>query len=171
MKRKIILYTAVSLDGYIAGADYDLCWLFSNEDYGYDSFIESVDTLLIGKRTYQDLLTFGEFPYKNKKNYVFTSDGGFRGNGFVEIINTDPARLAGKLKDGEGKDIWLVGGSVLNTSLLNANLIDEMFLFYHPVILGGGIPLFAPPVNLSWYKTTDTKTYADGLIRVRLRRE
>lgn len=170
MKRKIILYTAVSLDGYIAGTDYDLSWLFGNEDYGYDSFLESVDTLLIGKKTYLDILGFGEFPYKSKRNFVFTSDISFPGNEFVKIINSDPADFAGRLKMEDGKDIWLVGGSVLNSTLLNANLIDEMFLFYHPVILGGGIPLFAPPVNLSWYKTSDTKTYPDGLILVRLTR-
>lgn len=171
MKRKIILYTAVSLDGYITGENYDLNWLFSNEDYGYNDFIKTIDTTLMGRKTYEDVLGFGEFYYKNMENYVFTSDREFKGNGYVKIINSDPAEFVRALKDNPGKNIWLVGGGKLNSALLRAGFIDEMVLSYHPVVLGTGAPLFAPAPEQHWYKTLKTVTYNDGLIQVMLVRK
>lgn len=70
---KIILYIATSLDGYIAKEDGNVDWLSSfDEDYGYKEFISTVDTIIIGRKTYQQVLTFGEWPYQGLKTFVFT---------------------------------------------------------------------------------------------------
>jgi len=70
--RKIILFIASSLDGYIAKNDGSVDWLPANSLSGYDNFYKSVDTVMMGKKTYDQVLTFGPFPYVNKKSYVFT---------------------------------------------------------------------------------------------------
>lgn len=70
--RKIILFIASSLDGFIARESGDIDWLPKNTDSGYNDFYKSIDTVIMGKKTYNQVLTFGDYPYKDKKSYVFT---------------------------------------------------------------------------------------------------
>lgn len=74
--RKIILFVATSLDNYIAREDGQVNWLFMDQDYGYNAFHASIDTTLMGNKTYQQILESGDFPYKQTKNYVFTRQQG-----------------------------------------------------------------------------------------------
>ena len=69
--RKLILYSAQSLDGFIARTDGRVDWLFTDQDYGYYTFYESIDTTLMGRHTYEQILTFGDFPYPDKQNWFF----------------------------------------------------------------------------------------------------
>ncbi|MDQ3909707.1 MAG: hypothetical protein M3232_04815 [Thermoproteota archaeon] len=70
--RKIKLYIASSLDSYIASEGGGIDWLFTDEDYGYEKFYDSIDAILVGRKTYDQSLKFDEYPYKGKKVYVFT---------------------------------------------------------------------------------------------------
>jgi len=142
--RKLILYIAVSLDGFIAGEGESLSWLDRVEgqgDNGYEAFYAKVDTILMGRKTYDWIMAHAEFPYAGKDCFVFTH--AFRENRpDVTFVSGDAVSFAANLKEQPGTDIWLVGGGSLLRPLLDAGLVDEMILTVAPVVLGKGIPLF-----------------------------
>ena len=164
--RKIILGLAVSLDGFIEGPNGEYDWCFTDQDYGMTEFYKRIDSLFIGRRSYELLLTMDNdampgFP--KLKEYVFSTTMKDAKPG-VLIINDDIKTNIEKIKHEPGKDIWLFGGASLTSSLLNLDLVDEMSLAIHPIILGSGKPLFSDikkriPLNL-----IDTKTYSSGLV-------
>jgi dihydrofolate reductase len=164
--RKLILYSAASLDGYIAGTNHEIDWLFADSDYGYASFYDSIDTTVSGYNTYKLSLTFDSFPYPDKNNFVFSRHHSHSENSPVNFITGDPVEFVKKLKAKSGKDIWLVGGGQINTLMLNARLIDELIISIHPVILGKGIPLFAGLPGKCDFFLAGTKSYPDGLLQV-----
>lgn len=145
-KRNVVLFIATSLDGYIATKDESLEWLFKAEgegDNGFAEFYETVDTVLMGKRTYDWVMRqdIKEFPYKNKECYVFTRSD-IRDTENVSFVNDDLASFVHKLKDQEGKNIWIVGGGDLLQSFIEEKLVNELILTIAPTLLGKGIPLF-----------------------------
>lgn len=145
-KRKLILYIATSLDGYIATEDDSLEWLFKIEgegDNGYSEFYKTVDTILIGRRTYDWVIDKekGEFPYKNKKCYVFSKSISGK-NENVEFINCDIVEFTNKLKEEVGGNIWIVGGGDLLHFFIKERLVDEFIITIAPTLIGRGIPLF-----------------------------
>jgi dihydrofolate reductase len=146
-KRKVILYLAASLDGFIATKEHKLDWLFEVEgdgDNGYSKFAETVDTVLIGRTTYDWVMEQenGKFPYPDKESYVFSRTE-HAPTEYVQFVDGDLTGFIQKLKAREGKDIWLVGGGELIHSFLAEDLIDELMITVAPIILGSGIPLFA----------------------------
>ena len=145
-KRNLVLFIASSLDGYIATKDDSLEWLFKVEgegDNGFTEFYETVDTILLGKRTYDWIMKqdMEEFPYKNKKCYVFTRSS-IEDTEDVKFINEDITKFVDKLKSQDGKNIWIVGGGELLHTFLKERLVDECIITIAPTILGNGIPLF-----------------------------
>lgn len=142
--RKLVLYIAVSLDGFIAGEGESLDWLDKVEgqgDNGYEAFYSGVDTVLMGRKTYDWIMAHAEFPYTGKDCYVFSHTP--RGNTKdVTFVCENAASFASHLKEQPGKQIWLVGGGGLLRPLLETGLVDEMILTVAPVVLGKGIPLF-----------------------------
>ena len=176
--RKLKLYTATTLDGYIAGPKGEIDWLKAGRglDYGYKKFYASIDTTLMGNSTYPLTLTVPKFPYPDKTNYVFTRGTPPPDTSHVRFISGDIAAFVRSLKNEprkkeSGKDIWLVGGGQVNTAMLNEGLIDEMILTIFPLALGEGIPLFAPGATRSSFKTVGCETYETGLIQWRLIRD
>ena len=144
--RKVVCYIAQSLDGYIADKEETLEWLLDVEmdgDAGYGQFIETVDTILLGRRTYEWVIAHesGEFPYVDQRSYVFTSNPK-ADEGQITFTSEDPASVVGKLKQRPGGTIWPVGGSLLLESLLQEDMVDEFIISIAPVTLGDGIPLF-----------------------------
>ncbi|ALS75319.1 hypothetical protein AUC31_08830 [Planococcus rifietoensis] len=145
-ERKVICYIAQSLDGYIADPEETLDWLLDVEmdgDAGYGQFIETVDTILLGRRTYEWVVSHesGEFPYVDQRSYVFTSHPK-ENEGQITFTSEDPASIVKKLKQQPGGTIWPVGGSLLLERLLQEDLVDEFIISIAPVTLGDGIPLF-----------------------------
>ncbi len=144
--RKLVLFIAQSLDGYIAREDESLDWLLKYEgsgDNGYSAFYETVGTILLGRRTYEWILkkVQSEFPYQGKECYVFSRSLSGRTNS-VTFVNQDIASFTASLKAQPGQDIWIVGGAQVLNPLLRDNLVDEFIIHIAPIILGGGIPLF-----------------------------
>lgn len=169
--RRIILYIATSIDGYIATPDGGVEWLNevpnpTNEDHGYNVLLDSIDTVLMGGRTYHEIIGFGvQWPYKSKVTYVVSRrNSNVTPKEDVHFITEDIVSKISELKNEAGKDIWLVGGGELTTILLNANLIDEMRLCVAPIILGQGIPLFPNKLKESLWTLTDNKTYDTGMV-------
>ncbi|PLR71135.1 hypothetical protein CYJ37_20365 [Bacillus sp. UMB0728] len=144
--RNIVLFIAQSLDGYIATKEDSLEWLFKVEgegDNGYSEFYEEIDTIIMGKRTYDWIMKHekGQFPYKNKDCYVF-SRSQLEDTADVKFVNEDIVDFANSLKKEEGKNIWVVGGGELLHTFLKEKLLDELFITIAPSIIGDGIPLF-----------------------------
>ncbi|MFS0562457.1 dihydrofolate reductase family protein [Terribacillus sp. 179-K 1B1 HS] len=144
-ERKLVLFIATSLDGYIATKEDSLDWLYSVEgegDNGYSEFYETVDTVLMGKRTYDWIMDHAEqFPYQNKMCYVFTRSE-MKNAEDVQFVRNDIVSFINKLKLQEGKDIWMAGGGELLSAFMQEQLVDELILTVAPVLLGSGIPLF-----------------------------
>ncbi|MEK5148438.1 dihydrofolate reductase family protein [Psychrobacillus sp. FSL K6-4615] len=145
-KRKIVLFIATSLDGYIATEDDSLEWLFNVEgegDNGYSEFYDTVDTVIMGRRTYDWLLEqeSESFPYKGKECYVFSRTVS-KDNENVKFFSENVVDFTNQLKNKEGKNIWVMGGGDLIHSFINDKLVDEMIITVSPVLIGKGIPLF-----------------------------
>jgi dihydrofolate reductase len=144
--RKLILYIACSLDGYIAKPGDDLSFLdrmaIEGEDYGYHDFISSVDTIIIGRRTYDWVVgKVGSFPHEDKETWVVThtpqpSEGKI--NYYTGSLN----ELVASLKQQDGLNIFCDGGAMIVNKLLRKKLFDELIISLVPVLLGDGIRLF-----------------------------
>jgi len=162
--RKVILFIATSLDGYIADENGQVDWLYHDQDYGYKRFYDSVDTLIMGRKTYDQIKAFGAWPYEKKKTFVFTS----KVLKDMNILTSKNSILKTKeLIKNKGKDIWLVGGAQIIRVLLNENLINELRLFVQPIILGKGIPLFHNIKRNDHLKLKDIKKYSSGMVQLR----
>ncbi|MHA4845377.1 dihydrofolate reductase family protein [Flavitalea antarctica] len=167
--RKIILYIAMSLDGYIAGKDDNIDFLSSvdvpGEDYGYLSFQKDIDTLIWGRRTYDKLLSFGiEFPHKDKKCYVFSRSRTGSDENVTYFGDLDG--LIKELHKQEGKNIYCDGGGELVFELLQRSLIDTLIVSVIPYLVGDGIRLFRdgrPSQALEFKKCV---TYPSGLVQL-----
>lgn len=162
--RKVLLFITSSLDSYIARPSGDIDWLFTDQDYGYLEFFASIDTVLMGRKTYEQVLTFGEYPYK-EKSYIFTRNSDFRADNNADIA-TDVEKTVDNLLQVDGKNIWLVGGSLLIRDFISKNLVDNLILSIHPIILGEGIPLFAHQVNPTLLELTGYQSYSSGLVQL-----
>jgi dihydrofolate reductase len=164
--RKVILQLAVSLDGYIEGPNGEYDWCLTDQDYGMTGFLKRVDSMFIGRKSYQLTQTMEESmmaPFARLTPYVFSSTLTEVKPGAV-LIRTDLEAEVRRIKHEPGKDIWLFGGASLTASLLNAGLIDEMILAVHPIILGAGKPLFSNLPNRVPLHLRDTKVYSSGLV-------
>ena len=161
--RKIILFIASSLDGYIAKNDGNVDWLPVSGSSGYDDFYKSIDTVIMGKTTYDQILTFGAYPYPDKKSYVFTRNSDHKKDGDIQFVN-DVEKLTKNILSNPGMNIWLVGGSKIISNFMNLGFIDEIIITIIPTVLGNGIPLFVDiqkEAKFELIKTTDYDTLVE----------
>src|SRR5262249_17601556 len=142
-KRKVIFGGANSLDNFIARKNDEVDWLLWNKEVTAISrkFWRTIDTVIMGRRTYEIAARSGSGAYPGVKNYVFSRTLR-ENNPAIEIISEDAAEFVRQLKEQEGIGICLMGGGILARSLFEADLIDEIGFNIHPVLLGSGIPLF-----------------------------
>jgi len=155
--RKIKLFIASSLDGYIAREDGNIDWLPQSGNSGYDEFYKTIDTVIMGRKTYEQILTFGKYPYEGQKSYVFTKNTEIKKDGNIEFV-FETEKLVKELLSSSGKDVWLVGGADLISTFLNFDLIDDIILSIIPIVLGKGIPLFKniqKEIKFELVKTTE----------------
>ncbi len=164
--RKVVLFIASSLDGYIATTSGGVDWLFTDQDYGYADFFAGVDTVLMGRRTYEQALSFGEYPYKGTQGFVFSRTRKVERDENVIFISGDLASFVEGLKSGTGKNIWLVGGSEVIQSFMSHDLIDEFVISVHPIILGDGIPLFRAPLPMRKLSFKHCRAFDTGLVQL-----
>ncbi|MFC5410994.1 dihydrofolate reductase family protein [Larkinella bovis] len=170
--RKVILGLAISLDGYIEGPNGEYDWCFTDQDYGLTAFLERIDGLLIGRKSY-DLLNnpnepASNNPYSGYKKYIFSNTLTQVGEG-EELIRGDIRTQVNALKNQPGKDLWLFGGANLTTSFFNEGLIDELFLAVHPILLGAGKPLAPNLKNRVNLTLLESKPYETGLVSLTYR--
>lgn len=169
--RKVILQLAVSLDGYIEGPNGEYDWCFTDQDYGMSVFFKHIDSVFMGRKSYELLQRMGDFGipgFHRLTQYVFSNTLNEVKPGAVLIKGNTEAEVR-SIKNEPGKDIWLFGGAILTSSLLNLHLVDEISLAVHPIILGSGKPLFNGINNKIALTLTDTKTYSSGLVSLTYR--
>ena len=159
--RKIKLFIACSLDGYIAKEDGSVNWLPQTENSGIDHFYKSIDTVLMGNTTYEQILTFEKYPYKDKISYVFTRNPDQKKKDENVEFTSEVEEFTKKLILSSGKDIWLVGGGDIISTFLNLKFVDELILSVIPVMLGKGIPLFKNITEERKLELIKTTEYAE----------
>lgn len=176
-ERRIIAYLATSADGYIARPDGDVEWLNRRPrggDYGMARFHRSIDTILLGRGTYDWAMEYARKTGSSEglfdprvAHFVFSRRPPKRaapGVGFV----TEPVKaFAGRLRSMPGKNIWMMGGGGLIASFLDAGEIDEFDIHVIPVFIGEGIPLVAPRHRDVPLRLLASKKYPDGVVRLR----
>ncbi|MBP7063556.1 dihydrofolate reductase family protein [Ferrovibrio sp.] len=138
-------YIAMSLDGYIAAPDGGVDWLkpFEDHDYGYEAFMAEIGTVVMGRHSYEQVLGFGDWPYKGKSTLVVTSRPLADAPEAVAARPADFTALAAELRQLPG-DSWLVGGQQCLEGFQSIGSVGRLELFLVPVTLGSGIPLFKP---------------------------
>src|SRR5438552_4807796 len=193
--RKVTLGLANSLDNYIARKDGGSDWLHWSKEVAEISanFMKTVDAILIGRKTYEVMLAFGQTSYPGAKNYVFSrskkraeklmksqpikksaitkkmTPAKEASDKNVEVISGDAVEFVKKLKRKQGKGIVVFGGGELAKSLFEADLIDEVALNIHPVLLGSGIPLFHEMKKQIDLELLDSKILKGGYLVVTYR--
>lgn len=162
-QRRIVLFIACSLDGYIAGPNGELDWLFHDADYGYGDFVAGVDTVIMGRKTLDTVLGFGAYPYAGMQGFVYSRTRlGEAAKGAV-YTQQRPPDLVSRLRAEEGRDVWLVGGGEVIRAFLADDLVDCLRLFVHPVLLGAGVPLFPSGFPRRDLRTTGHQAFPGGL--------
>ena len=164
--RKIVLNLAMSLDGYIEGPNGEFDWCFTDQDYGMNDFLNSADAIFLGRKSYETLITAGLELFAALKIYIFsntltTVDVG------AEIINSDTfIQRVQEIRNMPGGHIWLFGGAELVSTFMAERLINEIVLSVHPVVLGGGKPLFIGK-NRTDLMLLGTEQFSSGLVQLR----
>ena len=174
---KLSMYVAISLDGFIAKPDGNIDWLteygsqddLENDD-GYKEFLASVDALVMGGKTYRQVLTFGDWPYCGKKCVIVSRTETKTDLPDVSFTTDSPEQIVGRLQNGGCRHVWVMGGGEIHSLFLRAGLIDEMRIFVMPKILGEGIPLFAPPVPDVRWTLLSQKEWQANIVELHYRR-
>ena len=169
--RRVIVHIGTSADGYIARPDGDLEWLTSRPApkgfYGMDAFMKSVDTTLLGRKTYEVSLGMGA---KFSRAFVFSRHPPpVDAPSGVEFVKEAIGPFISRLRAHPGKDIWLMGGGDLIASFLDAQAIDEFVISVAPVFIGEGIPLIARRHRHVPLVLHSVERFEDGLVQLRYR--
>ncbi|WP_374463731.1 dihydrofolate reductase family protein [Chryseobacterium sp.] len=175
--RKLSLFIAMSLDGYIAKPNDDLSFLKivekEGEDYGYADFTSGIDTIIIGRKTYDYVLKeIGSSHYDNGQRDVYVITRTARPKeGRTTFYTGDITELVNHLKSGEGKNIYCDGGASIINELLKHDLIDEFIISVIPVLLGNGTKLFKDGRPESALEFITAKTFETGLVQLQYKRK
>lgn len=170
--RKVVFGGANSLDNYFARKDDSVDWLLWSDEVGkiMADYFKSFDTIVMGRRTYEVALRMGHnAATPGMKTFVFSRKLKSRKTKGLEITSEDVVEFVRRIKHEDGKDICIMGGGLLAKPLFEANLIDEIGLNIHPVLLGSGIPLFYEMNHQIDLELIDCKTLKTGCVVVTYR--
>lgn len=168
--KNVVIYIACSLDGYIAKPNDDLSFLSlaeqEGEDYGYSDFIKTVDTVVMGRKTYDWVMRqVPVFPHADKESYIITRTARPPA-GNTTFYTGDAKELIQSLKRQDGKDIFIDGGAEVIHTLLKDNLIDEFYISIIPILLGEGVRLFKEDFPEQQLRLIDVKHFKSGLVQL-----
>ena len=172
--RKVVVHIAASADGFIARPDGDLDWLTSRPApkgfYGMGAFMKTIDTTVLGRKTYEASLRLGaKFDGKSRAIVFSRQAAAADASSGVEFVSEPIGPFVRRLREQPGKDIWLMGGGDIIASFLDAKAIDEFVISVVPVFIGEGIPLIAPRHRLVPLELLKTEKFEDGLIQLHYR--
>ena len=167
--RKIIAYLATSADGFIARPDGGVDWLDRPRprgSYGMGAFIRSVDTVIMGRATYDFGKQFGSVGWPDKQTIVLSRTLPVETTDGVVVESGDVGKLAKRLHAKSGKDVWVMGGAQVFGAFLDAGALDELIIHVVPVLIGEGIPLLNPKARTSELELKSTRKFSDGVVRL-----
>ncbi|MDZ7653606.1 MAG: dihydrofolate reductase family protein [Burkholderiaceae bacterium] len=175
--RRVVLYIAHSLDGFIAGDDGDLSWLPASDsggdpdptpaaDFGYAAFVAGVDTVLMGHTTYRFVQAHPPYPYAGTDGIVWSHQRAGQRDEHVRFTDEPVAEVVRRLRDTPGRDVFVVGGRAVIHPLVEADLIDAYRLFVVPVRLGRGVPLWPPARARRPLRLLGVQAHAHGLVEM-----
>ena len=171
---EVVYYVATSLDGYIATPEGSVDWLSTfegtEEDYGYAEFYSTVDALLLGSRTYEQSLAFGEWAYRGKPCWVFSGRSLTPLEPNMTVTSACPVDVLSELEARSLRRAWLVGGGTLAASFRKHGFITEYIVSVIPIILGGGIPLFGGSGPRENMQLLQSRPYPNGVTQLRYAR-
>lgn len=170
------VFIAASLDGYIARRDHQLDWLLKydtkGEDHGYDRFIDSVDGLVMGRRSYEQVLNFPEWPYPKPvvvmSKTLVPGDVPERVKDKIRLTTLEPADLMRSLGEEGWSRAYVDGGSVIQ-SFVRCGLIEDFVLTTIPILIGNGVRLFGEVDRDIDLELTDTKSFRSGFVQTHYR--
>ena len=167
--KKVILYIATSADGFIADVNGGVDWLPQPQDdqdldlCGYHALMNRIDTIVMGSKSYKQIVTFGPWAWQNKHTYVFSSEDLKPVDSSIEITHETPRIFMNRIQScSPEKDIWLLGGAKLAQSFAHENLIDEIIVTIVPQVLKTGIPL---GLTFEYFTLQSEKPLMDGMIQ------
>ena len=171
-RRNVIVHIGTSADGYIARLDGDLEWLTSRPApkgfYGMNAFMKSIDTKVLGRKTYDMSLQMGaKFDAKNPHIVFSRHSPPADVPAGVQFVNDGIGEFVDRLREQPGKDIWLMGGGEIIASFLDAQAIDEFVISVAPVFIGDGIPLIARRHRHVPLELRSVERFDDGVVQLR----
>ena len=171
----VSVFIATSLDGFIARPDGALDWLppppDEGDDFGYHAFMDQIDTLVMGRHTYEMVRGFSDWPYGSKRVVVLTTAGVEIPSALtdrVEAWSGTPKEIAGRLTAQGSRHVYLDGGRTIQ-AFLRAGLVDEVILTRVPVLIGAGLPLFGALNGDVQMEHVETTAHENGLVQSRYR--
>lgn len=172
---RLSVFIATSLDGFIARRNGDIDWLTAgdptSEDFGYRAFFDTVDTLVMGRGTFEKVLTFEAWPYGDRRVVVLSTRGAAvppERAAHVAVTALAPAPLVRQLELDGARHVYVDGGRTIQ-SFLRAGLVDELTITVLPVLLGDGLPLFGPLDADLRLVHTGTHAFPNGYVQSRYR--
>jgi dihydrofolate reductase len=165
--RRVVYRVAASLDGFIAGPNGEIDWIVPDPTVDFASIYAGVDTVLLGRRTYEMTLQPGAPPWpEGWRIYVFSRTLDAKRHAGVTVVSGNIGAAVAALKSETGSDIWLFGGGSLFASLLAARLVDQIEMAVMPVILGGGTPLVSVEAPRTRLTLTRSSTSPSGIVNL-----
>jgi len=165
---KATVFIATSLDGFIARSNGDLDWLPAGggEEHGYDAFMATVDALVIGRKTFETVLSFDTWPYGDKPVFVLSTRplAPAPPGAMVEHLSGEPADIVAALAARGIRHVYVDGGVTIQR-FLQAGLIERLIITRVPVLIGAGIPLFGVTRRDIALTHLATRQYASGLVQ------
>jgi len=170
INRKVILYIAMSLDGFIAKSDGDISFLSQveqeGEDYGYSTFTETVDTIILGRKTYDKLLSMGFDAYYGDRSVFVLTRSPHSAIDKITFYSGSLSELISSLKGQPGKHIYCDGGAETVNRLLQDKLLDELIISIIPILLGDGVRLFGKSFPGQKLQLVSSKSFEKGLVQL-----
>ena len=167
---RTVYYVAVSIDGFIADKDGGVGWLepYNSPDLGYESFLERVGAVVIGRSTYEQMQTFGPWPYEGRSGLIVTRRPLPNPPPLVRAVTVAelPSALA-KLRIESSRNVWIVGGGQTARECLSSGLVDELELYVIPTLLGAGIPLLSLGTTHIPLRLLETHSFPNGITKLR----
>lgn len=166
---KASVFIATSLDGFIARQDGGLDWLPAGggEPHGYDEFMATVDALVIGRKTFETVLSFGGWAYGQKPVVVLSTtlaEPKWPEGAVCEVMAGSPREICNRLRERGWKHLYIDGGITIQR-FIEAGLIQRMIITRIPILLGNGVPLFGPLSRDVRFEHVATRSYASGLVQ------
>lgn len=167
--KRIVVYLATSIDGAIARGDGRIDWLDDAGDFGFAAFLDGIDAIVMGRVTYDEILDFETWPYGKRETWVVSRKR--EGRDRHASFGADLGEILERLRSASGSGrVWIAGGGAVVAEALRLDLVDDLELFVHPVILGDGIPMVPFGVPDRPLELVAAEPQPRGLVRLVYRR-